>query len=373
MPAIARNQASNCANPILDIFTFQNSIMVDVYSLEFQVFEKVTTPGTPIQVYPATPGLRQAVNVTQLCPTGHKLGTGHYVAPWTAPINEPIGTHQIRWFFKLDVSSPEQSFTEEFEVLSEVSGSSSDGYCSVQDLRDEGLTVAMLSDVKAQQKIARMSERIDELTGWFFVPRQLTLTVDGRGSRVLHLGPPIIGLTSVDIVYDAATPSMTPVDLATLRIYNRHITQNLPSPDDRINPRLEFLPSDSEAYGVQTAAGGTFYESLAWPRGPQLIRVIGLFGYTVYDGTPVGRTPDAIREACVRLVLNSYQPLLTSGGSSATPAGPIVKERTRDQEVQYANLAGAGGKSARYTGLTGDPEIDTILLRYMRPPHIRGA
>lgn len=372
MPALARNQASDCLNPILDIFTFQNGIYVDVFSLEFQIFEKVTDPMVPVQVYPLPAGTRQAVNVTQACPVGQHLSTGHYAAIYTPPISELIGTHQIRWFFKLTALSPEQSFTEEFEVLSEVSGAASDGYCTIADLRDEGVTLAMLSDLRAQKLITRATRYIDRFTGRFFTPKQLTVRIDGRGGRKLHLGDPIIAVQTVDIIFDSVSPSTSPIDTNFLKVYNRHISQNLTSPDDRENPLLEFV-HDSDIMGVPASIfSGISFRNLTWPKGPQNIRITGLFGYTDYDGSLYGKTPELIQEACMRLVIRNMTPLATAG-SNPLPAGPIVKEKTRDQEVQYANLVGTAGKSYQFAGFSGDPAIDMILLDFSRPMEIRGV
>ena len=50
MPTLARNQASDCANPEIDIFFDVGGVATDVDSLEFIIFEDVTTPGTPIPI-----------------------------------------------------------------------------------------------------------------------------------------------------------------------------------------------------------------------------------------------------------------------------------------------------------------------------------
>ena len=103
MPALARGQPSDCQNPVLDLFTQVNGILVDVAVLGFQVFD-VSDPQkqlNPVQVFPATVGVRATVNAATLCPAGDKLSTGHFVARWTPPIDEAIGSHEIRWFFRL--------------------------------------------------------------------------------------------------------------------------------------------------------------------------------------------------------------------------------------------------------------------------------
>ena len=132
MPALARGQTSDCANPVLDIFTQVSGVLTDVAALSFQIFD-VSDPGkqqTPVQVYPTVAGTSAPSNVIDLCPAGDKLSTGRFVARWTPPLDAAIGTYEIRWAFKLTATSPEQAFREEFEVLPEVTGFASTGYAS---------------------------------------------------------------------------------------------------------------------------------------------------------------------------------------------------------------------------------------------------
>ncbi|MGH7856740.1 MAG: hypothetical protein ACREQY_05360, partial [Candidatus Binatia bacterium] len=208
MSALARGQASSCANPVLDLFTQVNGILVDVAVLEFQIFD-VSDPGkqqNPVQVHPATPGARAPVDVATLCPVGDKLSTGHFVARWTPPVDEALGTHEIRWFFRLALASPEQSFREEFEVLVEVAGFSGTGYAFVSDLRAEGVTPADASDARLQQLIALASRYVERITARFFEPRVQQVTLDGTGGRTLPLGHPIIGVEGVFIDSSPFTP-----------------------------------------------------------------------------------------------------------------------------------------------------------------------
>ena len=94
--------------------------------------------------------------------------------------------------------------------------------------------------------------------------------------------------------------------------------------------------------------------------------VEGLFGYTEPDGTAEGRTPAAIRRACILLVLRWLHPLADDGGFDARNRWRIIEERTRDQSYKL-DRPGSGG------GPTGDPELDAILLRYRRPAPMGAA
>lgn len=354
MARLALGETSSCTNPVLDVFTQVNGVLTDLYSLEFQVFD--ATGGPPIQVYPATVGDRQDVNVTDGCPVGHRLSVGHYVAEWTVPPSEPVGTHLVRWYFMLTPSSQEQQFAEEFEVLS-VAASSSAGYCLVQDLCDEGVTEAQASDQLLQDRIAYASRFIDACTRRWFEPRWRTYLLDGPGHDTLFLDVPIVGIDEVAAaVGDGVPEDGDLVDSGDYRVYNRHLSQGLTAPDDRDNPKL-------------VRVGGK------WPRGRQNVRVTGAFGYTeVPHGSATsteGVTPELIRRCCVLLVLRDLAKLSDADAQADAKGGRVVEERTRDQSYKRGrsrvDLLGQGGATA----WTDDPEINGLLDLFRAPPVIR--
>lgn len=357
MPALARNQASSCTHPVLDLFTQVNGVLVDVAALEFQIFD-VSDAGKqqdPVQVYPATVGTRAQVNVGAGCPTGDKLSTGHFVARWTPPVNEAIGTHEVRWFFRLTPSSPEQTFREEFEVLVEVAGFSATGYALVSDLRSEGITAAQASDARLQTLIALASRYVERMTGRFFEPRPQELRLDGTGGRALLLGQPIVGIERVAIDSNPFSPADLPIDVSVFRVYNRHLSQGLLLPDDRDNPKLELFHRESR------------FGNLVWPKGQQNVTVQGVFGYTEPDGSPTGRTPELIRRAAALLVMREL-PLLgnVDAREDAQRRYRLTSERTRDQSYTLEALRVQGA-------FTGDPEIDNILQAFQRPSDFGAA
>lgn len=357
MAALARNQSSSCAAPILDIYTAVNGILTDVAQLEYQIFD-VTDPLLPVQVYPAILGDRATTDVTQACPTGDKLGTGHYVARWTVPALEVVGTHQIRWFIKLILSSAEQTWAEEFEVLTEVQAYSDIGYCLVSDIRAEGITTAQASDARIQRAINLASRFIDRATGRWFSPREMTISLDGRGAGTLRLDVPIIALSAVSV------GGGDPINFDDVRIYNRHLTQNLTSPDDRNDPRVEWVSNDRWHVYPYSARRRV---STAWGMGTQNISLTGIFGYTEYDGSPTGSTPALIRQACIMLTLRYLSPMTSDDWFDEQNRYRITSERTRDQSYNLGPVG--GGLSGSPIGLgTGDPMIDSILADFSAPP-----
>ncbi|MGE5787938.1 MAG: hypothetical protein ACM3ZE_25315 [Myxococcales bacterium] len=202
-------------------------------------------------------------------------------------------------------------------------------YASVADLRGEGVTSTEASDERLVVLIEEATQFIDRLTGWCFEPRTMSLRLNGRGSGVLELPVPPIRITRL-VINEIELPT-SPED---------EIVFWAPIPSYFDGPRLVLLR-------------GVF------PRGHANVLVEGRFGYTEYDGTPEGRTPLAIRRACMLLVLRSLAPLTSETSSEARSRWRVTEERTRDQSFKLASIEGGAA-------FTGDPEIDALLGPYAR-------
>lgn len=151
MPILGRGESSSCTSTTkLDIFIKQGSTntLIDVESLEFQIFD-LEDELNPVQVFPVSG--RQTVDLND-CPTGSRLGTGHYVAPYTVGATQKLGPYEIRWFFRQILSLAEQSFSEQFTVL-ESSPSTGDGV-TVADIKKRFPQFAGLDDVYIECLIA---------------------------------------------------------------------------------------------------------------------------------------------------------------------------------------------------------------------------
>lgn len=370
MPAIARGQSSDSANPVLELFTPMRGVLVDAAAVAFQIFDVSddTRRANPVQVFPEPPAARAPVNTTDLWPAGDKLGAGHVVARWTPSADEVLGAHELRWFVQSTPGAPEQVVTVDFDVLAAGAGSYRSGYALVSDLRAEGVTAAEATDARLARLIRLASQYVDRMTSRFFEPRPMTLALDGSGGRIQLLGHPIIAVH--DVTLQVAMPAEIgelPVAPSFFRVYNRHLTQALLDPDDRENPRLEFF-HESDLLGVQaTPAASLGLGSLVWLRGVQNVIVDGLFGFTDPDGSPIGRTPELIRHVTKLLTLREI-PTMTDVAQreERQKRWRLVSERTRDQGYNLAPLRAQGV-------LTGDPEIDAILVSYQRPPQLGAA
>lgn len=361
--ALTRTIASGCANPALVFYAYTNGFLANVVSLEFQIFD-ISTPArrvVPVQVYPVVDGDRQAVNL-DACPTGDRLGTGRYVARWTPLSDEPLGDHRITWFVTRTDDDSEETFSHEFGIVPENEPVEPGTYCSITDLRNEGLDECDAGDIRLYRAIRKASAFIERITGQFFEPRYMEQRHNGRGSPILLFGVPIIAVESIVVntfPFDT-DPSFT-FSNGSIRVYNRHLA-GMSSPDDRENPKIEIYRGELD-YEVASAE----YTAMRFPKGQQNVIVRGVFGYTDPDGSPAGEVPEDIRHVCALLAIRNITPLADPERTAEQQEFRISQERTREQSIAYHS---PGGRAASmiYGYFTGDPEIDAILAAYMRPP-----
>jgi hypothetical protein len=351
MPALVINEASSCATPVLDIFTKQGGSPVNVSELSFQIFEKVTSPGTPVQVFP--PSGKEAVDVSTDCPTGDRIETGHYVARYTVPPLSLIGTHEIRWFFKLSPTVAEQQFFEEFEVLPSVFGSSG-AYVSVSEVRAKGLSDPP-TDSDIQASITLWQSFLERACRQWFRPISLTLEVDGTDSDALHFGVPIISIDEIRINNEE-----TALGTDRFKVYSERQMYT-----DRQNPRIKLVDTFSDRRDIFTApirGGRTLFMK---GRKNQFIK--GTFGYTEVDGS----TPELIKHALCKLVIEKLTtPILPIAGITPPPiiSGLKLEEKTDGHQIKFQ--APGGGVNPRAPGLVGitqDQEILTIIKLFKAP------
>ena len=123
---------STALNPVLDVFTYVMGTLTDAASVKFRIFD-LTTPANKteyysgnknnVQIFPVTPGLYFPLDVvhlsTDLGTPGHKIGTGHFYAPWAVPPAATLGNYIVEWVYKQTLNGPDQQFTEEFVVISD--------------------------------------------------------------------------------------------------------------------------------------------------------------------------------------------------------------------------------------------------------------
>lgn len=358
MVALARGQANTPDK--LNWYLTVNGVLTDAYQMSYRILDITAgLPGT--QVFPATPGTYEDVTG----PPG-RFATGSYYAydntgavGWTPDLGEPLGTHRVEWRWKTYVASNWQAGCEDFEVLAESAGAGAETYCTLQCIRDLGITATMAPDDQVIAMLEVTQELIDRACRQWFVPKTLILAVDGNDSDALHFGIPIIEIDYLRLNGDSAD-----LDPSYYRVYNSRSY-----PDDRRNPRIKLIgPSDyRDIYTAPLIQG-----RLRFRKGRQNQEVKGTFGFVEADGS----TPKAIRRAHCKLTVEKLRnPIFYDPGAGPPPippappiVGPLMEEVTDDHKQKFS-VAG-GEVSERRPGLTGiteDPEILAILNLYRAP------
>lgn len=371
MASLAVGEASTGTNPVLNLYTHVGNppLLTDVASLEFRIFD-ISTPakkGTPVQVYPATAGTYETLDpTTDFGVGGHRVSTGRYYAPYTVPLSSAIGDHRIEWRFQLSALAPFETLSEEFFVMQAATLAAQPTYCSVSDIRAEGFTDPVkYPEARILMLIEMASRWIDKWTQRWFYPQEFTesnpMILEGAFSRTIHLEIPIIEVTKLSIENQGTVnASLSDIDAGEYRVYNRHISQGLLRPDDRENPKISFIQNRIPEI-VKT---GLFPSPLVFGRGRLNVFLEGKFGYTDPDGSPCGKTPEAIRFATCLLVIRE----LRLESEACEKLNDLNRWRiTSDKEgsttvkLQDYWLRGA---------FTGDPRIDNIIMMYKTPARI---
>lgn len=356
MPELIRGETSDCSNPKLDIFTKVSGVPANVSSLSFQILEKVTTPGSPIQTFPVVAGDKSSVDVSTLCPSGGKIATGHYHATYTVPLSEAIGLHEIRWFFKLTPADIEQTISEEFSVLASAKASPGIDIISVSDVRAAGVNVDPPSDADIQLAICLWQAFIERATRQWFTPIELELTVDGTDSDALHFGVPIISIEELRINNEETA-------LATdkYKVYNA-----TRYPKDKQNPRIKLVDRFQDRRDIYTAPirhGSTLFR-----KGRQNQFIKGVFGCVEADGSP----PLLIQRALLKLVIEKLTiPIIPGTGPAVPPpilTGVILEEKVDVHSIKYAQKGSTlNPRAPGLAGITEDQEILGIIRLYKAP------
>lgn len=368
MRYVAQGQTIGCALPLLELFTVFDGFQKEAVSVEFSIHD-----ADGAQTFPGAG--REVVDLND-CPAGARRGVGHYLAVWSVSSTEPLGRHEIRWFYKETATSAEQTLVRKFEVLETVSDPLAPAYASIAEMRDDGITEEAVSDTRLLRLLQLASRRVEQFTGRHFDPRSLTLFFDGSGGRSQLLDQPIIAIETVALDASAFEGGELLIEPDLFLVFNRHLSQGLLHPDDRNNPKIEFVHGrDLFSRGRLDIIEGLTLTRLAFPVGPQNVRISGVFGYTDADGSTLGDTPVLLQHATKLLVLRDLPGITDCDGrEDAQRRWRLLSEKTSEQSYRLADLSGREGSSHVAVGsFTGDPEIDTLLVQYMRPPAMGSA
>ncbi|MDI3548133.1 MAG: hypothetical protein PWR10_1785 [Halanaerobiales bacterium] len=204
-------------------------------------------------------------------------------------------------------------------------------YCTVQEIRDEGITSEQATDPRLTTLIDLATVYIDGITRQWFEPRTITITLDGNDGEVLYL--PVFPIEVVGVTVDGQAV------IDDYKVYNRFF------PDDRRNPKI--------------------YREAGWPEGRQNVSIEGTWGFVDKVGTQY-LTPTMIKQVAKRLVIRELPLLSDAEGQEERKRARIVSESTDGHSYTLERLASS-------LDLTGDPDIDGVLALYRAPIAIGGV
>lgn len=195
-------------------------------------------------------------------------------------------------------------------------------YCTIEDLQGEGVEVTEANRPRLLSLIAAAGEKIDLWTDQFFEEREMTFAFCGHGGRTLHLSVPAVSLSEVKI-------NGKPVPLDDILILGN---------------------------------GRYLSREQRWSCGYFNIAVKGRFGVVVSstdeNGNEVKKTPAAIREAAIRLVIRNMAMLGDAEAQEERKRNRITSETTDGHSYQ---LEASGSSSSMWSG---DAEIDALLYPF---------
>jgi len=249
-------------------------------------------------------------------------------------------------------------------------------YITPDDVWAEGYVNPPWTPDKVWRGIDRACATIDALCRQWFEPRYAQFTFDGTDHDQMWLDLPICALHALnqdDVV----------VELDDVEVFNRHLTRGQLNPDDRANPKvtyaLDFFP------GYRGRRRRIYADAALFGAGRKNVLLKGVFGYTelgagdiaaeTVDGSQVpisyGQTPAEIKRACLLLALTYMLP--ADEQQEAALQSRVTKIKTRDQEIQFSDPGGGGANPDASYGLTGNIEVDNILMRYTGPLRMGAA
>jgi hypothetical protein len=191
-------------------------------------------------------------------------------------------------------------------------------YTTIAEIRAEGITVAQATDSRITSSIALATRKINDITGFVFESTAKTYILDGSGLSFIKTPQPIISITSVKI--DGVAQALT-----DYKVYSGQGNEGF--------PHIQYADRNSE------------FES-----GFQNVEIVGTFGYLDESNA----VPADINYACKKLTIRE---LGLMGEDNEYKNYGIISESVPGHS--YTRVA-----SAISNGLTGDLEVDRILVSY---------
>jgi hypothetical protein len=175
-------------------------------------------------------------------------------------------------------------------------------YCTIQDLRDEGITTDECTDERALRLIRIASAKINAFTGQYFIPVTGDQYVDGQNSRMVWLPNfiPIQKLTAIAILSNK-TARVGPHYLPDRRLYDIALTDVELARSNRV---VEIIADVNEC--LQDYPFRWYYnelEEIWFPEGRRNVKLTGVFGWLEdekdVESTVVGDWPEKSKKIVI--------------------------------------------------------------------------
>ena len=193
-------------------------------------------------------------------------------------------------------------------------------YITIQDLRDEGITVSDAENNFVEKRIALAQSIIDEMTGRFFEKREAyKIVLDGKNSPIIILDVPPITENAI-----------TEILVNDVALESEDYKVVMPNPESRFIPKLKKV-------------------SGKWPEGILNLEITGDFGFVEPDES----SPPLVKRLCKLLTVWNMPQL---GNVDVAKIGKIIEEELGDYSYKLSEAASIG--------MFGDEQIDGLINMY---------
>lgn len=212
------------------------------------------------------------------------------------------------------------------------------GYCTLQEIRDRGVTVVGAPDDAVQQAIARATRVVDVYTGRDFTKRETTYRIDGNGTESLFLD-----------------------DRPVVEVLELRVDDYLLTPESYVvYPDAGYIRLNGARRDIFAGFPGLF------PKGARNVEVHGFFGFE--------SVPPEVNEAAILLAIEFLRTgpaeADVAAGSAASTRHAIGIRRVRIDEIsvdfEYPSDLKAGAGKVLTTGV---PKADALLNRFRQWLH----
>ena len=206
-------------------------------------------------------------------------------------------------------------------------------YCTLQEIRDRGVSAEAAPDEPVEKAIGRASRLVDVYTGRDFLKRETTYRIDGNGTESLFLD-----------------------DRPVVEVLDLRVDDYLLTPESYVlYPDAGYLRLNGARRSIFAGFPGLF------PKGAQNVEVHGFFGFE--------SVPPEVNEAAILLAIEFLRTgpaeADVAAGSAASTRNAIGIRRVRIDEIsvdfEYPSDLKAGAGKVVTTGL---PKADALLNRF---------